>query len=132
VGRRVLDRDHAAVRVAEQKELLQPEVLAQLLEVRGVVGDRVRPRIGGGIGAAGAARIEQHELELVAEAGQIGQVERGEAGPARVADERRPRAGAVEGERAPVPCRHPLRHLARIVARFSCSSRTAPTGRSHL
>src|SRR4029077_14295042 len=79
-------------------------------DVRGVVGDRVLPGVAGRIGATGPARVEQHELELVAQPGEVAEVQRGETGAAGVTDERGTGAGAVIGERPPVRRRQPF-HL---------------------
>jgi Asp/Glu/hydantoin racemase len=62
-------------------------VLPQPLEIGDVVGDRVGVRILWPGGVAGPARIEEYESEMLAEPGEIAEIERREAGAAAVADE---------------------------------------------
>src|SRR5205823_5815097 len=58
--------------------------------------------VGGRVGRAGAAGIEQHELELPAETAELAEVERREPRAAGVADEGRAGAEPAVGEPAPV------------------------------
>ena len=54
--------------------------------------------------AACPARVEQDELELVAQAGQVAEVQGREAGASTVANQDCPLAGAPVGETPPVAC----------------------------
>ncbi len=80
---------HASVRVPEQQQALLAQVRAQLIDVGDVVVDLVGPGIGRPIGTARAARVEHDQGELLPQAGEVGEIGRGEARPARVADEHR-------------------------------------------
>jgi len=86
--------------VTEQVEPLDPQVPLHGLDVVGIVLEVVARRIGRRIGRAGAARVEQDERVLGRELGQVGVVGGRASRPARVAEERRPRAALVPGERA--------------------------------
>ena len=118
---RVRERDDAAVRVAEQVELLDAEVLTQLLDVRDVVGRRVRARVLRRVGVGGAARIEHDERARRAEAAQVREVARREAGPARMAHQERPRTLPATGQPAPV-----VRTERFLHARFPSTTRSRP------
>ena len=104
MARREGNRDDAPVGVAEKLDALQAQVLAQALEV----GDVVLDHVGAGIGrlgrAARPARVEQDELELVAQTGQVAEVQRREAGASTVADQDGPLACAPVGQTPPVAC----------------------------
>ena len=66
--RGVVDRDEAAVRVTEQVHFLEAELHAQLFQVGDVAAERIRLRA---TRSAGAARVEEHERERLAEAAEI-------------------------------------------------------------
>ena len=61
-------RDTAAVREAEQVQLLDAEVLPQRLDVRDVGPERV---VVGRVRSVRASRAEEHELERVVEPGEV-------------------------------------------------------------
>src|SRR5581483_1475144 len=103
IGRRVRDRDDAPVRMPEQVDLLELEVVAQLVEIRYVVGDAVAGGIARPRRVARPARVEHDEGPVGAEAREVAEVGRAEAGPARMADEDLVLALAPVGERPAVP-----------------------------
>ena len=70
------DRDEAAVGVAEQVELVEPEVLAHRLDVGRVVLEVVFGGVRRPGRVAGAARVEQKERALGRQLRQLAEVER--------------------------------------------------------
>ena len=107
------DRDEAAVGVAEEVELVEPEVLAHHLDVGRVVLEAVSGGVRGPGRVTGAARVEQQQRALGRQLRQLAEVERGVAGAAGMAEQKRSAAHLSPGEGAAV-ARPQTRHRHKL------------------